>query len=131
MTATLLALALAAQTPTQPPAAADDPVLPWNEVVLQAIRADRTPPPMAARALAPHWANLAPFAVPHGARFRPPAPPVLTDPAYTAAFREVKRLGRKTGSDRTAEQTEIAYFWADGEGTVTPPGHWNRIARSA
>ena len=27
-----------------------------------------------------------------------------------------------------ADQTEIANFWADGEGTVTPPGHWNRIA---
>ena len=24
----------------------------------------------------------------------------------------------------------MARFWADGEGTVTPPGHWNRIARS-
>ena len=28
----------------------------------------------------------------------------------------------------TAEQKRIADFWADGVGTVTPPGHWNRIA---
>jgi hypothetical protein len=253
MSPTLLALALAAHAPAQPPAAADDPVLAWNEVVLEAIRADRTPPPMAARhlaivhaavfdavnavrgghrpyrvspttpagtseaaaaaiaahrtllglypvqvdrfdaaldrslaavpdgpgkahgvtlglavaesmlarraadgsaqprsyalpvapgawqptppdfrpALAPHWATLAPFAVQRGNQFRPPAPPALTDAAYTAAFREVRQLGGRTSADRTAEQTEIAHFWADGEGTVTPPGHWNRIARSA
>jgi hypothetical protein len=28
----------------------------------------------------------------------------------------------------TAEQRRIADHWADGAGTVTPPGHWNRIA---
>src|SRR5262249_4192999 len=33
------------------------------------------------------------------------------------------------GSSRTAEQSLIALFWADGAGTETPPGHWNRIAR--
>jgi hypothetical protein len=31
---------------------------------------------------------------------------------------------------RTAEQTLIAWFWDDGEGSVTPPGHWNRIAQA-
>jgi hypothetical protein len=28
----------------------------------------------------------------------------------------------------TDEQRRTADFWADGAGTVTPPGHWNRIA---
>lgn len=28
----------------------------------------------------------------------------------------------------TDEQRRIADFWADGAGTVTPPGHWNQIA---
>jgi membrane-associated phospholipid phosphatase len=28
----------------------------------------------------------------------------------------------------TPSQTEIAQFWADGPGTVTPPGHWFQIA---
>jgi hypothetical protein len=27
----------------------------------------------------------------------------------------------------TTERTDIAFFWADGPGTVTPPGHWNQI----
>ena len=41
---------------------------------------------------------------------------------------EVQAKGRATGSTRTADETQIALFWADGLGTVTPPGHWNQIA---
>jgi membrane-associated phospholipid phosphatase len=41
----------------------------------------------------------------------------------------VKTLGAVNSSRRTADQTEIALFWADGAGTVTPPGHWNVIAQ--
>jgi membrane-associated phospholipid phosphatase len=43
----------------------------------------------------------------------------------------VKELGGATSVTRTAEQELIAYFWADFTYTVTPPGHWNQIARSA
>jgi hypothetical protein len=60
--------------------------------------------------------------------FRPAPPPALDSATYTADFAEVKALGSATGSTRSAEQTEIARFWADGAGTDTPPGHWNRIA---
>lgn len=42
----------------------------------------------------------------------------------------MKSLGAATGSTRTADQTEIAYFWVDGPGTASPPGHWNRIAQT-
>ena len=41
------------------------------------------------------------------------------------------KLGSKTSTTRTADQTTIANFWADGGGTFTPPGHWNRIAADA
>ena len=40
-------------------------------------------------------------------------------------------LGAATGSPRTADETEMAVFWADGAGTETPPGHWSRIAAEA
>jgi hypothetical protein len=60
---------------------------------------------------------------------RPPGPPALTSPRWTADYNEVKELGAAVGSLRTAEQSLIAIFWADGAGTETPPGHWNRIAR--
>jgi hypothetical protein len=89
----------------------------------------RPTPPGFAEPLLPHWSTVTAFALDRS-RLRPQAPPGLTDPAYTAAFREVKELGRIDSPTRTAEQTEIARFWADGAGTATPPGHWNQIAQT-
>jgi hypothetical protein len=86
-------------------------------------------PPGFAKPLVPQWPTLTCFALRRGFQFRADGPPKLTDKAYTEAFEEVKRLGAKDSKDRTPEQTEIALFWADGEGTVTPPGHWNRVAQ--
>jgi hypothetical protein len=48
----LAALSGTAGAPAQAPAAPSDVVLIWNEAALRAIRADRTPPPQAARHLA-------------------------------------------------------------------------------
>ncbi|NOT96865.1 MAG: phosphatase PAP2 family protein, partial [Nitrospira sp.] len=79
-------------------------------------------------ALLPQWADLTPFAMASPDQFRPAGPPALDSAAYAAALNEVKALGAATGSTRTAEQTQIARFWADGSGTYTPPGHWNQIA---
>jgi membrane-associated phospholipid phosphatase len=90
----------------------------------------RPTPPDFRPALLPHWGTVPGFAMSRGDQLRPPPPPPLTSAAYTEAFREVKRLGGKASADRTREQTEIAHFWADGDGTVTPPGHWNRIAQT-
>jgi membrane-associated phospholipid phosphatase len=88
----------------------------------------RTPPDFA-EPLLPQWRHVTPFAItknpPH-----PKAPPRLTDPEYTKAFKEVKQLGEANSKLRTREQTEIAHFWADGVGTCTPPGHWNQIAQT-
>ncbi|WP_164103004.1 dockerin type I domain-containing protein [Candidatus Laterigemmans baculatus] len=78
--------------------------------------------------LLPQWPQLTPFVIPSGDAFRPPAPPELASAEYAAAVDEVMRLGRLGSTERTADQTEIAIFWADGGGTFTPPGHWNQIA---
>jgi membrane-associated phospholipid phosphatase len=80
--------------------------------------------------LLPQWPRLTCFAMRSGAQFRPTGPPALTSAAYTASFQEVKALGAIQSTVRTPEQTRIALFWADGDGTATPPGHWNRIAQS-
>ena len=80
-------------------------------------------------ALLPEWGYVKPFAIRKGTLHRPPPPPSLTSSAYAAAFDEVKRLGGKDSQARTEEQTQIAHFWADDAGTVTPPGHWNKIAQ--
>ena len=87
-------------------------------------------PPDYKPALLPHWSDVTPFVVTRASDFRPPAPPELTSKDYTADFNEVKLLGRADSTKRTPEQTIIAWFWEDGPGTVTPPGHWNRIAQT-
>jgi len=91
----------------------------------------RPTPPGHRAALLPQWRYVTPFAIPSADRFMPAPPPALDNPAYTEAFREVKELGERDRSKRTAEQTLIAWFWDDGEGSITPPGHWNRIAQTA
>ncbi len=78
--------------------------------------------------LVPQWGDVEPFAMTVPDQFRPAGPPALASQAYADALNEVQLLGSATSSTRTAEQTEIARFWADGAGTYTPPGHWNQIA---
>jgi hypothetical protein len=121
----------------------------WGQSVAQAILAARAndgsannPPytpgsdpgewrptlPANAPALLPGWGDVTPFGVGNVASFVPAGPPELSSQEYADEFTEVKLLGSKTSVDRTADQTEIAQFWADGAGTFTPPGHWNAIA---
>lgn len=87
-------------------------------------------PPANAAALLPNWPTVTPWAMTSGSQFRNPnGPPAVNSSAYTANYNEVKELGSATSATRTADQSNIAQFWADGGGTSTPPGHWNRIAQ--
>jgi membrane-associated phospholipid phosphatase len=78
----------------------------------------------------PHWGLVRPFTMTSTTQFRQPPPggaggyqALLTSALYTAAFNEVKALGRFDSTTRTAEQTQIAWFWAnDLNGTYKPPG---------
>jgi membrane-associated phospholipid phosphatase len=79
-------------------------------------------------AVLPQWPLMQPLRVPSIVSFRPNPPPELTSNAYAQAVDEVMRLGGKTSTQRTAAQTASAFFWADGSGTASPPGHWNQIA---
>jgi hypothetical protein len=90
----------------------------------------RPTPPEFRTALLPQWPRISCFAMRSGSQFRPPDPPALTSTAYAAGYQEVKSLGGRQSTLRTPEQTEIARFWDDGGGTVSPPGHWNRIAQT-
>jgi len=89
----------------------------------------RPTPPAFAPALLPQWPYVRPFAMTSGDQFRAPAPPALTSPEYATAFAEAHDFGGATSTTRTADQTQIAYFWEDGAGTATPPGHWQVIAQ--
>jgi hypothetical protein len=61
--------------------------------------------------VASNWSGVRPFGLKSGSQFRPPAPYALTSEAWARDYNEVKRMGAKVGSGRSAEQTDIARFW--------------------
>ncbi len=91
----------------------------------------RPTPPAYAMGMMPQWALVTPWAMTSGTQFRLPTPPALDSAEYATAVNETKSIGMKNSLMRTAEQTQIAYFWADSPGTVTTVGRWNIVARDA
>lgn len=88
-------------------------------------------PPDFSPAWGPSWRDVTPFAMDIGSEFRPPAPPAMTSADYTAAFNQVKSLGAANSTTRTADQMQIANFWAyDTAGTGTPPAHYDQIVET-
>lgn len=81
-------------------------------------------PPGFAPAAAPHWPFVTPWTMTSGSQFRVGAPPELATEEFAEWFNDVKDLGRVDSEVRTDEQAEIAFFWEDGGGSATPPGHW-------
>ena len=59
-----------------------------------------------------------------GSQLRPDPPPTYGSVRFLAEMNEVYVVSQTL----TDEQMRIADYWADGPGTVTPPGHWNVIA---
>jgi hypothetical protein len=92
-------------------------------------RWEPTPPAFVQNPLLPQWPGVTPFALSSADQFRAPPPPSLTSAEYTQDWEQVKELGAVGSVTRTADQTEIARFWAQGAGTYTPPGIWNLFAQ--
>jgi membrane-associated phospholipid phosphatase len=74
--------------------------------------------------LLPQWGSVKPFLMSASSQFRAPAPPAVGSPAFESALGEV----RKISDSRTPEQARLAALWADGAGSYSPAGHWNKIA---
>jgi hypothetical protein len=72
------------------------------------------PTPTAFAAMAAPWLGaVVPFALKDTEGLLPePPPPHLESGRYARAYNEVKALGARVGSSRTAEQTDIAYFYS-------------------
>jgi PAP2 superfamily len=81
-------------------------------------------PPAFAPPLEPLTGTWRPWNISSASRFRPGPPPAFGSRRYNRELREVYDVALGL----TDEQKRIADFWADGAGTVTPPGHWNQIA---
>jgi hypothetical protein len=61
--------------------------------------------------VAPHWPDLMPFAMTSPSQFRPKPPIALESEQWGKDYNEIKELGAKNSSKRTARQTEDARFW--------------------
>jgi len=66
------------------------------------------------------WPQRKPWLLASPAQFRPGPPPALTSEVWARDYNEIKALGGKVNSRRTADQTEIAIFW---EATAPPIYH--------
>jgi hypothetical protein len=65
--------------------------------------------------------GITPFTLPHAAVFRPDGPEPLDSKGYARDFAETRDYGAIDSSVRSAEQTDVAWFWAEN-----PYVHWNR-----
>ena len=57
------------------------------------------------------WPNLTPFAMTSPSQFRPDPPIALESDQWAKDYNEIKELGEKNSSKRSARQTEDARFW--------------------
>ena len=83
-----------------------------------------TPPAFVYPPLEPLAGTWLPWNIREGSQFRPGPPPAYGSARLLSEVQEVYAVRQGL----TAEQKRIADYWADGAGTATPPGHWNRIA---
>jgi hypothetical protein len=79
------------------------------------------------KAPTPGWGNVKPFCIGDCDQYLP-KPVDLKSELYISGLQQVRILGSKTSSNRTADQTQTAKFWSFGGATITPPGAWNEIA---
>ncbi len=81
-------------------------------------------PPSFSPMVTPWLGQSTPFTLTSPRRFRVGPPPALTSARYWHDYEEVKALGALNGSARTAQQTDLAYFYNDNFFT-----QWNRVLR--
>jgi PAP2 superfamily len=83
----------------------------------------RPTPPANASGSGPQFASMTPWVLERPSQFRLPPPLALNSPEYVTDLNELKTMGSLSGSARTADQSELALFWAGNT-----PLYWNRIA---
>ncbi len=83
-----------------------------------------TPPAFSPIPLQPYWGNVRPFVAENILSPAMAGPlPVPFDTAVGSPFYQFALEVVQVGNNLTPEQINIANYWADGSGTVTPPGH--------
>ena len=69
--------------------------------------------------------DVKPFLVESGTQFMSKGPNALDSNKYARELNEVKSLGSLTSTERTADQTHAARYWAEN-----PPATWSRVFRT-
>lgn len=70
------------------------------------------------------YGAVRPWVMDKGSQFRPAPPPALVSQTWTNDVNEIREIGGRDSTKRTAEQTAIGRFWF-----VTGPQAWNPIVR--
>ena len=73
------------------------------------------------------WSQRKPWLMTSPSQFRPGPPPDLKSDVWARDYNEIKAIGRKNNSTRTAEQTDIARFW-EATGSVIYHGVIRSVA---
>ena len=81
------------------------------------------PPGSLARPVEPLAGTWRTWLMTRGSEFRAPPPPKFGSPQFLDEARELVRIR----NNLTAQQKQIATFWAGGQGTPLPPGIWNQV----
>jgi hypothetical protein len=68
--------------------------------------------------------RVTPFVMTSGSQFRAPPPPALTSEVWTKDVNEIREMGGRASTKRSAEQTNIGRFWF-----FTGPRTFNPIVR--
>ena len=68
-----------------------------------------------------HWPGRKPWLLASADQFRPGPPPSLSSAVWARDYNEIKALGAKQSTQRTAEQTAIARFWEARVPTIYLP----------
>jgi membrane-associated phospholipid phosphatase len=89
----------------------------------EAVGVWRPTPLVNAYGAGPQFATMTPWVLLRPSQFRLPPPNAVTTPEYATDYNEIKVMGVYSGSSRTADQSELALFWAGNT-----PLYWNRIA---
>src|SRR5207244_2658537 len=71
------------------------------------------------------WAQRKPWIMTRPDQFRPGPPPSLTSALWARDYNEIKALGAKHSTQRTAAQTDIARFWETTGPAIYLPVVWS------
>jgi hypothetical protein len=82
--------------------------------------------------LTPDWGGVKPFVIQSATQFGAPPPPAITSLDYAQAYEQVKALGAVNSTVRTANETNIGFYWGyDAQpGLCAPVRFYNQIAEA-